>query len=157
MNPHDNYRWKERASVCSKPSMVARDGSCHRQSTSLLRHRGCLHRITDERSRNRLPYRAGIPRDEVRSCHSQVDYRGPRGWHSLRWPVCSRILADRHRPGSQLNAAATQPPKSRLRQRRHLDLETREHARVRTWADGTTRSPGAIAQFAMVSRRRISL
>src|SRR6266403_6362752 len=38
MNRHDNYRWKVRASVCSKPSMVARDGSCHRQSTWLQRH-----------------------------------------------------------------------------------------------------------------------
>src|ERR1700694_3618745 len=145
MNRHDNYRWKVRASVCSKPSMVARDGSCHRQSTWLQRHQGCLHRTTDERSRNRLPYRAGVPRDGVRSCHSRVDYRAPRCWDSLRWRVCSRILADRHRPGGQLNAAGTQPPKSRLRQRRHLDLETREHACVRTWADGTTRSPGAIA------------
>src|SRR6202022_4385176 len=35
--------------------MVARDGSCHRQSTWLQRHQGCLHRTTDERSRKRLP------------------------------------------------------------------------------------------------------
>src|ERR1700722_715794 len=155
MNRHDNHRWKVRASVCSKPSMVARKGSCHRQSTWLQRHQGCLHRTTDERSRNRLPieqaYRETESGAAIAKSTTEVLAVGTRC--GGEYVVASW---QRHRPGSQLNAGGTQPPKSRLRQRRHLDLETREHARVRTWADGTTRSRVPSPQFAVVSRRRIS-
>src|ERR1700730_6688881 len=145
MNRHDNHRWKVRASVCSKPSMVARKGSCHRQSTWLQRHQGCLHRTTDERSRNRLPieqaYRETESGAAIARSTTEVLAVGTRcggeyvvaSWQTdIGQAVNSTLLAHSHRTHGCANADI-------------LTSETREHARVRTWADGTTRSPGAIA------------
>jgi hypothetical protein len=157
MNRHDNYRWKVRASVCSKPSMVASDGSCHRQSTWLQRHQGCLHRTTDERSRNRLPYREQAYRETesgaaIAKWTTEVLAVGTRcggeyvvaSWQTdIGQAVNSTLLAHSHRNHGCANA----------------DILTSKRASMLAFERGLMGQPDRRVpspQFAVVSRRRIS-
>jgi hypothetical protein len=133
MNRHDNYRWKVRASVCSKPSVVARDGSCHRQSTWLQRHQGCLHRTTDERSRKRLPIEQAYRETES-------------GAAIAKWTT--EVLAVGTRCGGECVVASWQ-----------TDILTSKRASMLAFERGLMGQPDRRVpspQFAVVSRRRIS-
>lgn len=156
MNRHDNYRWKVRASVCSKPSMVARDGSCHRQSTWLQRHQGCLHRTTDERSRKRLrieqAYRETESGAAIAKWTTEVLAVGTRcggeyvvaSWQTdIGQAVNSTLLAHSHRNHGCANA----------------DILTSKRASMLAFERGLMGQPDRRVpspQFAVVSRRRIS-